>query len=408
MRSPNEPAAEPLHLISLPNWLWIAVLMLSILSGITYGVLGVVTRVVEGVGVTRNQLEVLTVSAPQGGIVREVLVPRGSLVEPGTPIVALSSDVIETEIEEANELLELLESEHRVVLQREERLVAEASRRREAALSEFEETSQNAAGLLELRQELLASQEDLLERGLISQETVLATRTAVAALESRIVNARTAAASAQLEIAQLETTLASDRAARRRSRMSAASRVAALEQKYEQRFTVRSLLHGRVDEVFTQAGAAVDAGELLARLVANGDGGDGLRIAAVIPQSTGKELSVGDAVQVVPTFVDRSRYGFIRGKLTWITTYAAADAELQLGVTNSQQIERLQSEFGPLLVAEIELERDPKTRSGFAWSTEKGWPGPIGPGVPCSLEVIFRTDRPIELLFPWIRSLLGE
>jgi HlyD family secretion protein len=399
---------EALRLVSLPSWLWLLVLILTLGSGIAYGIFGVVTRVVQGVGITRFQLEVLTVASPKAGLVQAVLLEPGANVKFNTPIVELSSGLIATEIEATNQLIAFLKSEHAALHGREQAMVEEARRRRDAAVRESSESGRTAKDLLGLRRHLLTAQERLLDRGLISQETVLESRTTVAALQARIVSARTKSAEAELDAAQLEAAVAGDQANRRGALLEANSRLTTLKEERSQSFIVRSFLAGRVNEIFAQPGEAVEQGQLLARLIPDKDSEQTMKIEAVIPQSLGKELSVGDDVQVVPSFVDKSRYGFMKGRLVWLDTYAAAPEELSLGLTNPTHIMALQEEFGPLLLAEIEIFDDPSTESGFQWSTSTGWPGPIGPGVKCDLQVVFRKDRPIDLLFPWLRSILGQ
>ena len=112
--------------------------------------------------------------------------------------------------------------------------------------------------------------------------------------------------------------------------------------------------------------------------------------------------------QVQPTFVDRSRYGYIKGRLISIGTYGATDDQLGFYLQNTAMINEVVDRYKSVLIAEIELERDERTESGFEWSTHDGWPGEIGPGSILDVQVIFRVDRPIELLLPWIRSLLGQ
>lgn len=407
MRGENDPSTAPLRLIPLPSWLWLGVLALTVGSGVIYGFFGEVTRVVEGLAAVRLDTDVRTVAAPRAGIVREILAKRGTLIEADAPVIELTSDVLQTEIEQTKDLLAFLEQEYAGLLEGQQKMIAEANLRREAVIRESEEAKRTAAELLKLRSELLASQERLLERGLISQETILETRTTVAALESRIVGARTRTANAEVEVAQLKATVAADRADRRETRRAAKTRLASLEAELSESFTVRSLIPGRVEDVFARPGTAVAKGDILARLEPVADADARLRLTALIPQAKGKVLSIGDAVQAVPMFVDKSRYGFIHGRLTWVATYAAAPEELALVSLDPTEMERLRAEFGPLLLAEVELSRNPHTQSGLSWSTKEGWPGTIGPGVLCNLQIVFGKDRPVELLFPWIRSLLG-
>ena len=161
-------------------------------------------------------------------------------------------------------------------------------------------------------------------------------------------------------------------------------------------------------EISTEIGQPVDAGQKIITLTPASPGDASLDVIAFLPQSKGKELRVGDQVQVSPSFADRSRYGFIKGEITKIDVYAATDGELSDFIQSSSMIAELQSRYSSLLIARVHLQRDPTTESGFAWSTRKGWPGKLQPGTLLDLQAIFRVDRPIDLLLPWLRSLIGE
>ena len=165
---------------------------------------------------------------------------------------------------------------------------------------------------------------------------------------------------------------------------------------------------GRVVEISTEVGQSVSTGEDIITLTPESSDEIQLDVIALLPQSKGKELKVGDDVQVSPTFASRSRYGFIKGKISTIDVYAATDGELSDFIQSSSMIADLKSRYTSLLIARIELERDSKTESGFQWSTRKGWPGRIEPGTLLDIQAVFRVDRPIDLLLPWLRSLIGE
>ena len=58
-------------------------------------------------------------------------------------------------------------------------------------------------------------------------------------------------------------------------------------------------------------------------------------------------------------------------------------------------------------MALVDLDRDPKSPSGFKWSSIQGWPGTIDEGIVVEMNIVYEVDRPIELFLPWIRSLIG-
>ena len=91
-----------------------------------------------------------------------------------------------------------------------------------------------------------------------------------------------------------------------------------------------------------------------------------------------------------------------------IDLYAATDGVLENFIESSSMITDLEQKYQSVLVAKVKLERDPRTESGLAWSTRDGWPGKISPGTILRIQVIYEVNRPIDLLLPWLRSLIGE
>ena len=129
---------------------------------------------------------------------------------------------------------------------------------------------------------------------------------------------------------------------------------------------------------------------------------------AFVPQATGKIVAAGDVVQIIPTFVDVSRYGYMLGRVTWISEVAAIPEELSLLLADPVLITGLLERDHSILVARITLDRDPASPSGFKWSSMQGWPGTIAEGIVVDMNIVYEVDRPIELFLPWIRSLIGE
>ena len=408
MATKQEQPLEGFVLISRPRWLWLLILTFAVIAMLTYGFLGAVPRTVRGSGITRDDGRILTVAAPQAGIVEQVLVRAGERVEVDTPIVKLRARVLESQLESARKRLRLLEAEDERLTTTAETTLTESARRLASSIRQNEESIRNSTELLEMRVRLLDEQEKLLEQGFVAKETVLGTRTTVAELRSSIESARSNIAASRLEATQSEAEVRSAEAARREAIQQAAASLLQLEKQRSNDYTVRSATKGIVGEISTEIGQPVDAGQKIITLTPASPGDASLDVIAFLPQSKGKELRVGDQVQVSPSFADRSRYGFIKGEITKIDVYAATDGELSDFIQSSSMIAELQSRYSSLLIARVHLQRDPTTESGFAWSTRKGWPGKLQPGTLLDLQAIFRVDRPIDLLLPWLRSLIGE
>ena len=395
-------------LVSRPRWLWLAILLLATLSLLTYGLLGAIPRTVNGIGVTRDGNRLIPVASSESGIVEEMLVEVGQAVAAGEAVGKLVSAVLAVEIDSAERRLGLLRSEDERASAAESATMRDAERRLDSTTREASDEIRSSEELLALRERLLGEQEKLLAEGFVAEETVLQTRTTVAGLRSGIESARTRIIAAELELERSTASMKQAQAARNEAILAAEATVDRLREQQESDRTVRSIVAGTVVEISRSVGDPVQPGERLTWLKPAGAEGDTVSVVAFLPQRTAKELDVGDAVQVQPTFVDRSRYGYIKGRLISIGTYGATDDQLGFYLQNTAMINEVVDRYKSVLIAEIELERDERTESGFEWSTHDGWPGEIGPGSILDVQVIFRVDRPIELLLPWIRSLLGQ
>lgn len=409
MTSQQEQPLAAFTMISRPRWLWLVIISLAVVAILIYGFLGAVPRTVRGMGLTRYHLDLYTVAAPQGGIVEKILVEVGSEISQGTPIITLTADVFEVELDSARARLALLKEEDERLSASAEATLADSQRRLESSIRESEESIRSSTELLAARERLLKDQEKLLEQGFLAKETVLATQTTVASLRSSVDSAKTSIVAAQLEATQSQATLKQARSARREAIQQAASEIQKLEKQQLSDYTIRSVVSGTVIEISSSAGDPVSAGQKMVAVEPFDPFPDGrVDVVAFLPQRTAKELEAGDAVQVSPSFASRSRYGFIKGTLSHIDVYAATDGELGKYIESTSMIDQVQELYKSVLVGRIELERSKSTESGFDWSTSKGWPGKIGPGTILDVQVIYKVDRPIDLLLPWLRSLIGE
>ena len=119
-----------------------------------------------------------------------------------------------------------------------------------------------------------------------------------------------------------------------------------------------------------------------------------------------KRVQPGMDVQVRPATVKKEQYGSMRGRVASITDRGVSTEELQAVLRNLELTKSLMGNGSPLL-ARIELFGDPNTDSGFAWWTGDGPPFRITRGTRVAVDVIVDEKRPLALLMPALRKLLG-
>ena len=394
------------QLISTPRWIWLATLVLCVVAGILYGIFGEITRTVSGVGVTREGLDVLTIAASRAGSVASVHVKPGDELAPGDLVAMLRTNDIDAELARMKDRVTLLAAESADLETIEDTTIQDAEVARDATLRESQEIVSAAKDLLDRRNQFLAQQEELLEEGLVAGETVLRSRAQIADLRNMMDAATSAQAEARLRVTRLKSEVAADRAARREQIALVNAELTVLERRRENEYAIRSDVAGQVDDMPIEVGDYVEAGDRIFKLLPPSNSQAPLKVVAFLPQETGKVARPGDRVQMAPGFADPSRYGYMEGRLTTISELAVAPKELTELIANPLLVSRVLEQQS--LMAEITLDLDPATPSGFKWSSIEGWPGEIGPGVILNLEIVYQIDRPIDLFLPWLRSLLGR
>jgi len=129
-------------------------------------------------------------------------------------------------------------------------------------------------------------------------------------------------------------------------------------------------------------------------------------VVAVIGHDMAKRVLPGMDVQVRPTTVKKEQYGSMRGRVASITDRGVSTDELHAVLRNLELTKSLMNGASPLL-AHVELFGDPNTHSGFAWWTGDGPPFRITRGTRIAIDVIVDETRPLALIMPALRKLLG-
>jgi HlyD family secretion protein len=62
---------------------------------------------------------------------------------------------------------------------------------------------------------------------------------------------------------------------------------------------------------------------------------------------------------------------------------------------------------GPITELHVSLQADPKTSSGYLWSSPLGPPITLSSGTLCNAQIITRTQRPIAMVVPFLKERLG-
>ena len=374
-----------------------------ILLVIAWSIFGTVPTKVAGQGILIRGDAVLAVTSLATGQITAMKVSSGDRIEVGQVIAEVGQPAIELRL--ANQrarLLELAASDSESQSAEADNLVQSL-----AALDAERSSVQKSivdfqADTVALR-ERMTVQEDLVTRGLLTRNTVLATRSQVSSSEQAISRAQVRLA----EIASQRTSLArnvTERTGARRTALDDARRqILELEGQREGSTIIRSPYAGRVLEIASNTGDVVSPGRQVLTIE---DEGRPLEAVIYVPALDGKRIRPGMEVRISPSTVKAEEYGFMIAKVRRVSDFPVSPEGLRRVLRNDSLVEVLSGKGAPVEV-QITLEADPAMASGFRWSSSKGPPTPVFSGTLANATVVVERRRPISLVIPIIQRTVG-
>lgn len=131
-----------------------------------------------------------------------------------------------------------------------------------------------------------------------------------------------------------------------------------------------------------------------------------LEATLYLPVEIGKSVRVGQEVQVMPADASVDEYGFIPGRVIYVSNLPSTPEGMQAVLQNDFLVQRF-SAAGPVMRVIASLQRDPHTVSGYAWSSSDGPAIRISAGTTCSASIVLSRSAPITYAFPSLQRILG-
>jgi HlyD family secretion protein len=159
---------------------------------------------------------------------------------------------------------------------------------------------------------------------------------------------------------------------------------------------------GRIVELLATQGELVAKGGPMMTYV---PGDEALGVVAFIPE-IGNQAKAGMDAEISPNTIKKEEFGFLRGRVNYVSDFPARTTMLY-SITHNRILNQDIAAAGAPYLIRMTLEKDPQTVSGFAWSSGRGPADHIKAGMMCTVRVIVRQQRPISLVIPALKSLLG-
>lgn len=166
---------------------------------------------------------------------------------------------------------------------------------------------------------------------------------------------------------------------------------------------------GIVADLNIRTGSFVNVGDRVLTLVE-----ESKRLQAVLflPADQGKRVSPQMEVRLSPTTVQQERYGMLLGRVRSVSPYPISESEMSEILGNVDLVKVILGEgnvfeSAPIMI-KVDLQLDSSTPSGYRWTSRGGPNYQLTSGLLCQSQTVTSSERPVELVVPWIRRLLGE
>ncbi|HSK80392.1 MAG TPA: NHLP bacteriocin system secretion protein [Thermoanaerobaculia bacterium] len=385
------------------GWLALAALGALLLASLTWGVFGSIPTEATGEGILLRRGGVSSLVAAESGQVEELLVSVGDVIEKGQVVARIRQDELLRQIQDTRDRLADVRREYQDLL----RYAGEQGRLRGRDLAQERANLQQSIRAyereVELARERIAVERDLLKDGLITKQTLLASEQRLNTAQDQLANARLELNG--LELKGLDSAQQTDQQVEAREAQIRDLEIELRERQARLTETARivSGRAGRVLELLADRGDVVNPGTPLLNLEVVSEE---LQAVLFVPASAGKRVQPGMRVRVSPSTVKREEYGSMIGRVTWASEYPSTSRGMTRLLGNEALVQRLMQE-GPPIQVNVTLEKDPKTPTGYRWSSSTGPSVQISSGTLATGSVVVREERPINLVVPRIREKLG-
>jgi HlyD family secretion protein len=401
--SSPEQLDELMHVTSLHGWLALLALLLLVISGVIWGFEGSIPTTVSGEGAIVRQGGIMNVVTRGSGLLLELNVHVGDRVAANQVVARVGQPAMVEKLQLARQMLD------RARLERGEALALHSNqaRLRVEAVDRQRQNDERQIKDLQEQAKLAAEQvkitDELLTRGLVTRQQTITARQNLKTIEGQI-------AAQQADIKQLEAQRSEFASKPAETDTDVRTRITDLEHNLiemekdlELNSSVVSPYAGEVIELKAYPGSTVAAETPVLSIQPENDN---LEVLAYVPSLRAKEIRSQMEAQVSPSIFNREEYGFIRGQIVHAADFPSTKAALMRNFENEALVTSLTA-GGPVTEITVRMTRDPKTPSGFRWSSSQGPPLRLSGGTLCTLQVVTMRQRPIALLLPFLKSKLG-
>jgi HlyD family secretion protein len=452
-----------MQVINPKDWLFLGGLAVFGVLGVIWSIFGTIPITVTGKGVLINPRRVVQLQSSISGQLRSLNVKDGQCVAKDDILATINPSQQKQQLQQQRDKLAQLQQQFRqtsLLRQQRNQVETEAIIAERTSLKQRLQDTQKLAPLLQteglnsisqqrrsLQQSLqdaeeltpillqrLEKQRELQKQGAISQERVLQaeqeyrqTRQNISEIQAQLQQLRVQETEQQQKYlennnnitqinAELEE-LNSRNKQLEQNNLEAGNTeknqiqelqqaIARLENEVAENSTIKSPHAGCIVEITATAGQYLNPGNRLGTLQTSGQANEMMSVAYFAVQD-GKQIQPGMQILITPDTVKRARFGGIVGEITKVSNFPITSEGASSVVGNPELVQKLMDREGGKIEAIAQLKIDPKTFSGYKWSSSNGPKLTISTGTTTTVRVTVEERSPITFVLPILKEWSG-
>lgn len=397
-----------IQITSSKGWISLFTVGLIIAAALAWGFFGALPTKVIGMGLFIKSGGVYEIVAPSPGRIKDIYFNVGDVVEKGRLIARI----------EQTDLLEQLNNSRADLNAMTMNLSSTTSSgNKEVFLNKESATRKVKAQKLEIKNiqkqidwlnKKEINQKKLLMEGIITEQELIDTQKTMDSLKNQITSIASNMSQIEIQLFQIttnkdvtKTDLAQQISAKKRE-------IAGLMKDLEKTSSVMSPHSGQIIELSASSGVLVTTGSPLAKMELVGKNTKNLEAIIYFPAIQGKKVKRGMKAQLAPSTTRQEEHGFMLGLVTSVSDFPVSSTAMMNVLHNDALVSSLSSGGSPIEV-HADLIPDPRTPSGYKWSSGKGPNLMMGSGTMCMGSIVVEQQKPINMVIPLFkRKVLGE
>lgn len=398
-----EQLDELMKVTGTRSWLALVALCAIVATAIGWGIYGSIPTRVSGQGVLTRPTGVFSVPSNSQGPVARVLVQEGDMIQTGQLIAEITQVDLVAQIAEAESELAAVAAQH-------EKVLAFCDAQRKLKMDYF--TTQRAELESDIKEEraflaeikkMAANIEILRKQEVASENEVAQIRQALLQVQSEIRTMDDQLNAIPTNETETNYNLAEKRFLSEKAVDDIRRKIQLLKTRLEIAAKILSPYSGRVLEVMVDEGSVVNVGTSILNVEMLDET---MRATIFVPDTQGKKVARDMVVEITPSTVKREEYGYILGKVTNVSDFPATREGMKRLLQNESLVEELSSGGVPIQI-DVSLALDPKTPSGYKWSSRRSPRLKISSGTICNGSIVVREQPPITLVIPFLKRFFG-